>query len=520
MAVILRLRHQSKNFKIPKKSKFYELKNLNHEISSPHRFIKNFLHRDILKSLSGHAKLLSESITERISLNGKAAVHKVEKSFSSSRDKMETWTLDKTKKASKKLKKLTHAADFSSGSSKSGGGAAQKNSFNIEENNRRIVSTGDEMFRDLSFDSPMSVAHKNANAIDDLSRLSMYEVPKNNRKQQADKLPSYDDVVKETPTKKSQPPKNTNKNTNLFQIASMSNFKRNDLISKSLGKKKTAGSFNLVKTFSEANIHDIQEVGGGCSSSHNSSAESLPPPKFPAPVLDETPVYGRVKKIDEDFVVLRNYAAPCPDSNRGTYDVFEDAPSLDSSSISNDKCESWSYMDRTTMLEEMESDGTPEPIYENSAPVNEDEVYGMMCEMETHLLKPDVAAAMPGTSREGDSDEVGVQQVLSEFDPLSDKKNSLNIIESILNGDTYTNITLLHPIPGQLPMPPKRSDSLLESAAATSAFPVPKKTGKKFKKKDSNAAQMMIIHQNLNLRAESLENLDQGGEFEKIYNLF
>lgn len=415
--------------------------------------------KDILKSLGATSKLLTVSISERFSTTRKSAVHKVEKSITNSRDKMETWTLEKTKKAQKKLKKLT------SGKAKKDGGSIDSLDF---VDNRRTVPANDPIFREISFTHPIN---NNSGAIEDLSRLSMYEVPK--KLAVNEKLPSYDEV-----------------------IGSEGPFKRNNLMSKSLmGLKPVTAT--ITRNLSETNLNDIKE------STDDSDVETfnLPPPKFPAPVLNEG-IYGKVKKLNkvsadsDDEVVLRSYKPI--DSNRGTFDVNEELPSLRSSF---DKCESWSYMDPTIMLEEESS--SPEPIYENNA--KEEEVYEMIADMKTNLLMPDtILKQIPCSS------EVQLRaapEVLTEFDPLlvvDDKKNSLNIIENILNGDTYTNISLLHPIPGQLPMPPQRSDSL----------PVPESlpqqpTRKNKEKKKAQPQASVIIHQNLNLRSDSVEAIPE-----------
>lgn len=298
-------------------------------------------YRDILKSLGATSRLLTESISERGKASCKSAKHKVEKSFNHSRDKMETWTLGKTKKAQKHLQKLTT------------GLKPKKESMSVELDNRHTLPATDEVFKEISFTSPMN---STTGAIEDLSRLSVYEVPKRVN----EKLPSYDEVVKDRSL----------------------NFKRNDLMTKSFNVSPPQPSFRLVRNLSETNLKDIKE-----SEDSDSSIDSLPPPKYPAPVLPPEGLYGRIKKVKEDLdsddeVTLRNHPAVM-ESNRGTFDVTEDLPSL-RSSISNDKCESWSYMDQSLMLEEECS--SPEPIYENNSA--KDSVYEMISEMQTNLLKP------------------------------------------------------------------------------------------------------------------------------------
>lgn len=67
----------------------------------------------------------------------------------------------------------------------------------VEEplDSRRTLPPNNEIFKELSFSSP--IGSSKVGHIEDLSRLSVYEVPKMNRRP-VDLLPSYDEAMGET----------------------------------------------------------------------------------------------------------------------------------------------------------------------------------------------------------------------------------------------------------------------------------------------------------------------------------
>lgn len=192
------------------------------------------------------------------------------------------------------------------------------------------------------------------------------------------------------------------------------------------------------------------------------------------------------------------------------------------------KSDSWSFYD---VNNDDERNSSPEPIYANDVNCDVLEpVYGMICDMtestDGTLLKPQSVprkrTTHPKTIKEESSSDV-----IREFDPLivstvdeifANRSNELLLLETFLGEETYgpvdNNINDDHDADSSdltddeevevqnnstVPQPPRRQDSLnlpLSSPKMTE----PTTT-------DTQNRPSVIIHQNMSLRADSMENI-------------
>lgn len=199
------------------------------------------------------------------------------------------------------------------------------------------------------------------------------------------------------------------------------------------------------------------------------------------------------------------------------------------------KSDSWSFYD---VNNDDDRNSSPEPIYANDGNCDILEpVYGMMCDMESTdgtLLKPlPQSAPRKRTSHPKTIKEESSSDVIREFDPLvvstvdeifANRSNELLLLETLLGEGTYgpvvndTNDDLDHDSSDltddddeptvsdvvTLPEPPKRQDSLnLPSTSAVS----PKTTKQTTTTTDNQNRPSVIIHQNMSLRSDSIENM-------------
>ncbi|XP_039429215.1 uncharacterized protein LOC120412693 isoform X2 [Culex pipiens pallens] len=527
---------------------------------------------ELFKTIGATSRMLTESITERVTHKTKKVATKLDKNYKSSKSSIANWSSG----ASSKFKNVSKSINSFS---------EDKLSLSLTKNKtKRSNSTGDDDFlerrqtappensdlmRNIQFNSPLN---NKVNNREDLTKggsssSSTYDIPKNAKRTNFEDPPPY-----EEPTLKSK----SNSSASLASASSSSTnppgtFTRNSGISQSLYSrvvpKKDRGGGDTPspaplrhKNKSESNLHgskfyidSVREVD------IDSSTENIPPPKFPAPILQdsaktESP-YGKLNIIprqrsssssEEDNnlpemlkrVHIRkkteNYENVAPSgsaaSDRATCNSVQRIFSRRSSSIGelrnnlNLRSDSWNFYDvssrEETQREEEEEDdssrlSTPEPTY-----VNDGQIYGQICDMETSLLKPE-----PARPPRHDYDEVSISDIIDEFDPLVQRRSlaailektgknvELTLIENILSAESYgRRVTVessdesTEDSPKQLPKPPMRSDSLLDTSSKheppnKETPPIPKR------KKSREAKRSMIIHQNLQLPSDSVENL-------------
>lgn len=192
------------------------------------------------------------------------------------------------------------------------------------------------------------------------------------------------------------------------------------------------------------------------------------------------------------------------------------------------KSDSWSFYD---VNNDDDRNSSPEPIYANDGNCDVLEpVYGMICDMESTdgLLKPQ-CVPRKRTSHPKTIEEESSNDVIREFDPLvvstvdeifSNRSNELLLLESLLGEGTYSVVandtTDDHDSSDEtdnddestvssgitMPEPPRRQDSLNLPSTSTALPRITKQSST-----DTQNRPSVIIHQNMSLRSDSVENM-------------
>lgn len=537
---------------------------------------------DLLRSLGATSKLLTDSITERVTLKSKDAKHKIDKNLRKSKEKMSTWGTEKQNRASdifKNVRSKITPTSFTLRSNKK---------ENLNDERPQTLPVNDEILNAIQFHSPLN--NKARNCEDLTTAESSYQVPKSQR--YAD-TPSPSHSNKSTSIAEQPPPRYdevfisnnrlsiTDSDSSLSLASAQLSFERGAPLTQSMygaiGGKDMPINTNLTKNRSESNIFILKSMREErthetiSSSISSSSDERLPPPKMPAPILNRDEIYGKIRPVPP--IPLR------PDrhkkkndrnsgvSNRATIDSTENrlseilddhrmrifsrsaVPKVSAARAGNsDKSESWSFYDITN---DDDSDSSPEPVYVNDNNNAMDQLYGRLCEMDSEndrsMLKPQPTGSQlknkresanliaPNRFRHDDDDDLVITRdsispprapshIIAEFDPLINfdslndsniKDNKLLLLENLLNEATYgTNENNNYDETSSLslsaysdedntndgtiddgPTPPERIDSLNINIDDDDS------------KKSSTSGKVMIIHQNSNLRSDSMENL-------------
>lgn len=540
----------------------------------------------MLKALGTTSKLLTESITERVTTRTKDAKHKIDQIHKSSRDRIAETTKSATNKLKSVRKNIHNTIEMTQNLSL--GRKKTNKATKVDSKTResvfhldrvQSVPVNDELFSSISFYSPLnSKTNKCANLN---TAADTYEIPKSLRSHSSDSSglnemsasktlanapPSYEEVLKEDKDKEAC-------------------VERPNPIARTRKKSKTNSNVYENHTISFPN----KKVDSDSSDNDNEDGVeySLPCPNFPAPVLNEG-IYGKIRSKDSDSIdgAIASTSTPVQppirtkrrrdsvqsdiqeevevvDSNRATADSNEFTigarlSKLVGGELSEDlseklrfeeskiptpsRSESWSYYDGNS-----DGSSTPEPIYENerdikSKAITESEpVYGVLYNSDTPNVLMPTAAARKRRSQ-GTSDQYAVvnkivevklrnpdetKDILKEFDPLdrrtldkilSSKSNELKLLENILGRETYgncaeesnyeynSNDTSDGDENEELPTPPERLDSLKE-CANEDAEQVEKEIKKEQNDLTTEGRRSVIIHQNMNLRSDSIENI-------------
>uniref|UniRef100_A0A1B0FYB8 Rho-GAP domain-containing protein n=1 Tax=Phlebotomus papatasi TaxID=29031 RepID=A0A1B0FYB8_PHLPP len=468
---------------------------------------------DIIKSIGATSKLLTESITERVSAKTKGARHKFDKNVQSSRDKLTNWGSE----TSEKLKNV-RAKVIGSGSNFSLG-RQEKKSPPFDPDRPQTLPPSDTVFQSIQFNSPLQSKTNNCN---DISMAeSSYEIPKSKTSLTSGTSGSMDG-------KNSQSIPGTPKLSGNFERNS--NMTQSMVSSMGKGKKPVP----VMRIRSESNLCNVQD-------SDSSSVEGFPCPTDPAPVLKLEPPYGKIKKShyqdstesDSESVQVRrreDYENTSIASNRATVDsnekslyprLFSRLASVDSSledfyesrrqaravgESNPNKSDSWTFYDVAANEDEREM-SSPEPIYANQEPV-----YGRLCDMESTkkgIMSPQKVAQMQANRLSGRNPK----DIIDEFDPLFaasinenflNKSNQLILLENLLAEETYGSIDDDN-ITDDQSLTPDLSD---DDNSSVDAVPGPERSDAGASGSgQTGAKRSVIIHQNLRLRSDSLENI-------------
>lgn len=554
-------------------------------------YICTTIYRHLLKTLGATSKLLTESITERVSNKTKGAKRKIDKLQKSSRERLAETTKSATERLKNVGKNLHERIEMSTNSLSLG--RPHKRSMNIVKHLRptdacssersQTAPPNDEVFQSISFNSPLNsktnlCMNMNINSASSLE--SSYEIPKNNRSISSDDNhvaandeidmpphpPSYDDIMREdlAAGRSLVQPKPAVRTKMLHETSGSSSNSRAS--TSCVDKERTVSS----------------------SDSGDDNGNERPQPSFPPPILGEG-IYGKIKpkdslspqKKEEAAAAAVAISAPTRTKRRKDYEQAairaKHVDSVDSTSATVDsnefrstgdsrfpkifsrdlsadfseklnlaekaipnpsRSDSWSYYDLND--DRSDDSSTPEPIYANDGAsrlgdIDESEpVYGVLYNFDSPkkaLLKPQAVAGANAKSPERSlACKAGCStDILKEFDPLepsrldrmfSNKTNEriLQEMETLLGEETYgpstedNNFEYHSTEPSdeedtETPTPPQRLDSLSD---------IPVEVTKREKKKPSDKSKTangdeerktLIIHQNLSLRSDSLENI-------------
>lgn len=432
----------------------------------------------MLKALGTTSKLLTESITERVTNRTKDAKYKIDQIQKSSRERFAETTKSATNKLKSVRKNIHSTIEMTQNLSL---GRKKHNETSNTDNKLKAtvfhldrvqsVPANDEIFSSISFYSPLnSKTNKCANIN---TAESSYEIPKSTRslfsdsnglnQSASDKLPlnpppSYEEVLKEDEKANNERPNPIARNRKKSKTTDSNIYENHAII--------------LPNKNSKSNSSDEDE---------ENDKYSMPCPNFPAPVLSEG-VYGKIRSKDpgsdstDDAVASTSMQPPTRskrridtvvrdkeevefdeiNSNRATADSNEfpigakyskllgselsedlsEKLKLDENKISNPgRSESWSYYDGNS-----DESSTSEPIYENECELRDkmvsesESVYGVLYNTDSinsKMLTP-IAAARKRRSA-GSTDQYAVvnkssgvkprnmdetKDILKEFDPL------------------------------------------------------------------------------------------------------
>lgn len=557
----------------------------------------------LFKSLGATSKLLTESITERMSVRTKDAKHKIDKMQKSSLD-----LVAETKKmATSRLKNVRKNINSKIGDNFSLG-RTPKTATDYSLERPQTVPANDELFQSISFNSPLAAKASNCY---DLTESS-YEVPRKSISVATDiqSTPSlYPSLYKlRDETFQSSPEDSDSSDDEIDGKKDFSIFERNTTVTQSMFS--SLGATEVQRPVAAArnnqsveNLTDPKLIG--TYKQIVESPEERPCPSFPPPVLHTEGLYGRLLKsnvsssTESDEPVrapvrtkrrkeyeetqIRSKPSETLDihSNRATIDSneyktvpdastddripgifsrditstdYSDRVEMEEKSMpSPSRSESWSFYDTAR------DDGgsSPEPIYANdgstkvqpfreavledvvqppvrmrptektATPPISESVYGVLYDKDisgTPMLTPQAVIRKKSTQNTANKQSTA-SEIIREFDPLiltaidqicSSKSNELILLENLLGEETYgasgTNEETVsvdavsmtpdisddedEPIIEEvIPRPPRRQDSL-EPTTPTSKS-----------QRSSDERRTVIIHQNLNLRSESMEDI-------------
>ncbi|XP_055603135.1 uncharacterized protein LOC129751570 [Uranotaenia lowii] len=540
---------------------------------------------ELFKSIGLTSKLLTESISERVSHKTKKVVTKLDKNLKNKTSAITSWKTEASSKVKNVSKSINSIAEDKFSLSLTRNKNKRSNSTGEDadflERRQTVPAENSEIMHGIQFESPLN--NKVSNRYDltkesSSSISSTYDIPKNTKRTNFEDPPPYTESMKSG--------SKSNSSASLASASSSSTnpptaaFTRNSGLSQSLysrvipkKERKNEGIPSplplRIKNKSESNLHEskfyidsVREVDIG------SSAENIPPPSFPPPILNSSELenpYGKLNIIpkkksssessNEDntlpellkkvHIRKKAVASTSPDSRRATCSSGKRIFSRRSSSIDelrnnlNLRSDSWNYYDISSRDETQQEDedssskaSTPEPTYVNNEASSFDspQIYGQICEMETKLLKPEPLNSRPARN---DYDEVSISDVIDEFDPLSHPRRSLDailegigdeldLIENILSSESYGRRVRLESsdedlvpegLPSKAPKPPKRSDSLLESSTAKQPDlgpPLKDQPEVPKRRKHRSPKHSIIVHQNASLPSDSIENLVEG----------
>lgn len=438
----------------------------------------------MLKTLGATSRLLTESITERVTSRTKDAKHKIDKIQKNSRDRLAETTKSATNKFKTVRKSLHDTLEMTqnlslgrnhrskSGKKTSSISPSSKSTGAYDFDRPQTLPDNDDLFQSITFNSPLNCRTNNCTNINNAE--SSYEIPKSlrsissNSTDDRDSIaatqapPSYDEIMK-------------------ADAAAEASSSSDGMPRPTMRKKSKEAE--MRNAYENHNIRKQLRNDLAVDSSEEENKYSVPCPNYPAPVLDDS-IYGKLrsqlpvetstpiqppirskrrKDVEQDKEVLDDV-----DSNRATIgsndlavldsaeklkeilprevsEDFSEKLRLDEAACPKpDRSESWSYYTNS------DGESSPEPIYANEisnscnestiAEVEEEPVYGVLYNADSPnapLLQPK-AAERKRRSASKETDKVVYASVkkeanirpaevkcsmdiLKEFDPLDRK---------------------------------------------------------------------------------------------------
>lgn len=289
-------------------------------------------HRRLLKALGATSKLLTESITERVTTRTKDAKHKIDKIHKNSRDRLvETskFASNKIKSVRKNIhstiemtqnlslgrshKKAAFTKNNDGSTSSSSGGGRMDSKSDPGADRPQTVPANDDLFQSIKFNSPL--ISKTNHCMNINTAESSYEIPKSIRstissdscetppdansaslsaaKKTAVQPPSYDEIMKADSAASSS---DTGKVADSARPLPIARTRSKNVVSSSYENHE------IVKMATQVSRSDS-------SSSENATEYSTPCPSFPAPVLSEG-IYGKLRCQANDIANNVNEASP------------------------------------------------------------------------------------------------------------------------------------------------------------------------------------------------------------------
>lgn len=519
--------------------------------------------RHLLKVLGNTSKMLTESITERVTTRTKDARHRIDRIHKTSRDRI-VETADAAKSKLRTVRKNITGTIGITQNLSFGRKKTNSNSIHVAQSavavnvpdecgdgvggcsdRRQTVPTNTELFTAISFNSPL---HKKTNNCMNINSAdSLYEVPKSSRSISSDSMsmepPSYEEAIRDQP----MPAVRLRKKSRNEVVSGRIGGNGHEVDGNSEGAKggrSSAGKSDGVAASPRGSGNKIAKNPTKLNSSGSSEEDNVPCPSFPAPILTES-LYGRIRAMPDG---QSNNSTPVPadetdqaiDSNRNTANSAVESLASGISEMlrtrvgEGNRSESWDYYDGDS-----DESSSPEPIYMNQqdakSSVNIKEVadestYGVLykAEKSDQMLKPNVAerkrqSVQYAVISKAATLRADVKEILKEFDPLdrksldkffNSKSNELLLLEDLLAADTYGSLadeyhssgtSETDECNGNGTIQSERLGSLLELDTEDSDTVCERKKGTTTV--DEEQKRSVIIHQNSLLPSESSENI-------------
>lgn len=310
--------------------------------------------RHLFKTLGATSKLLTESITERISNKTKGAKHKIDKMHKSSRERIAETTKSATNKLKNVGKNLHERIETTTNNLSLGRSHKRQNNnhnnrtMDINSERSQNAQPNDELFQSISFHSPIS-SQTNNKCMNINPNEASYEIPKNLRSISSDLNvaattlpsssagaialppypPSYDDIIKEDTA-------NILRRRHVPNEEQHKEQPRPTVRTKNLADKiQTEISTNLEGSQNNP-AHRRTESPSSNSSNESEDNNSSLRPNFPPPILKSEGIYGKIKPKDASSVtsIVSNtplVTAPVRTKRCKDYEQAEIRPKTESS---------------------------------------------------------------------------------------------------------------------------------------------------------------------------------------------